>query len=327
MRRREFICIASGASAWPVVLAAQQPKIMPRIGALLPGAPDSDYGDYFAVFLKSMRDIGYVAGQNCIIDVAWADGQTDRLADLAADLVARKVDVVLVSSSLAANAALKATATIPIVQASGASPVGTGAAGSLARPQGNLTGFTNQSEDVSGKLLELLLTLIPSISRVGVLMVPGAPVTQPQLKQLRDASETLGIATHSVRISKPDALKEAFRELVREKVDGLVVLSAALIVSLSKQIVELATTARIPAIYPYPSFAVRGGLMAYGTDHRRQFQASAKLIHRILAGTKPADIPIQQPSKLDLLINLKAANELGLSVPPTLLARADEVIE
>jgi putative tryptophan/tyrosine transport system substrate-binding protein len=260
-------------------------------------------------------------------NIRWADTTTERMPDLAAELVNRNVDVVLVSSSLAANAALKATTTIPIVQASGASPVGTGAARSLARPQGNLTGFTNQSEDVSGKLLELLLMAVPQASRVGVLMVSGAPVTEPQLRQVQDAARSLGVDIHPVSLSKAAALESAFGELAREHVSGLVVFSAALIVSLSREIVELAATAKLPTIYPYPNFARRGGLMAYGTDHTRQFYAAARFVDRVLKGTKPGDLPIEQPTKLDFLLNLKTANALGLTIPPALLARADQVIE
>jgi putative ABC transport system substrate-binding protein len=259
--------------------------------------------------------------------VRWAEGFTARLRALEVDLDARDMDVLVVSSSLAANAALSATATIQIVQASGASPVRTGAAGSLARPQRNLTGFTNQSEDVSGKLLELLSLAVPGISRVGVLMDPGAPVTKPQLQQAQDAARILSLRILPVGISEPAGLESAFAEFARERVTGLVVFSAAVLVSLSRRIVELARTARLPAIYPFLNFVRHGGLMAYGVDHDEQFRRAARLVDRILQGASPRDFPVEQPTRFYFLVNLKAAKELGLEMPPMLLARADEVIE
>jgi putative ABC transport system substrate-binding protein len=327
MRRREFITLLGCAAACPNPVCAQPSGHIRRIGVLLPGSRDSDYADYFPAFLKGLEDLGYVEHRDFVMEQRWADGRTERLPALARELVERRVDVLLVSSSLAANAALKSTTTIPIVQASGASPVGTGAARSLGRPQGNLTGFTNQSEDIAGKLLELLLLVIPDAKRIGVLMVPGAPVTEPQLKQVQEAAQSLGVGVHPVGVSDSAALERAFAELVREQVGGLVVFSAALIVSLSREIVNLTLTAKLPTIYPYPNFALHGGLMAYGIDHRRQFYRAANFVDRILNGAKPGDLPIEQPTNLNLVLNLKTANALGLTIPPTLLARADEVIE
>ena len=301
MRRREFIAGLSACSlGLPFSLRAQTDGLR-RIGVLLPGSPDSYYGEYLPAFVKGLEELGYVRDRDFVLDVEWGEGRTEQLPVLAERLVKRQVDLIFLASSLAANAALKATATIPIVQASGASPVGTGAAASLSRPQSNITGFTNQSEDVAGKLLELLTAVVPNASLVGVLMVPGAPVTPPQMKQMQEAAEALRVAIHPIGISDAAELEGAFQDFLRENVGGLVVFSAALLTSVGGEVVELALRTRIPAIYPYPNFAAQGGLMAYGTDLRRQYHASARFVDRILKGARPGDLPIEQPTKLDLI--------------------------
>jgi putative tryptophan/tyrosine transport system substrate-binding protein len=236
--------------------------------------------------------------------------------------------VIVVGTGVATLAATKATASIPIVQAGGSDPVrSSGVAESLARPSSNVTGLTNQSEDLSGKLLQLLMTIVPSVSHVAVLYAAGARVTEPQLASIQKAAATLQVILHPVAIAQADMLEVAFATLTHENVGGLVVLSAALFATQVSRIVDLAAGARLPAIYPYRYYASAGGLMAYGVNFPNIFRQSARFVDRILKGAQPGDLPIEQPTKFEFAINLQTARTLAIDVPPSLLAIADEVIE
>jgi putative ABC transport system substrate-binding protein len=272
-------------------------------------------------------DLGYVQGRNLALEVRWAEGQTDRLDALAADLVRHQVDVLVASSALAARAAAKATKTIPIVQMSGGDPVRSGVAGSLARPEGNVTGFTHQTEVLSGKLLDFLVMAVPGLTRVGVLLTPGAPVTEPQMRTLEAAAATLKLELRPVGLTEPNAAARAFDELARENVQGLVIFSSAVIADASRAIGELCIRSKLPSISPYAYQARHGGLMAYGLDLHDLYRQTAQSVDRILKGAKPGELPIELPTRLELVINLKAAKVLGLDVPPVLLTQADELIE
>jgi putative ABC transport system substrate-binding protein len=329
MKRREFITLLGGVAAWPGMANAQQPSnpSIRRIGVLVPSARDVSYAENLTGLRRGLSELGYVEGSNFILEMRWADGRIDRLPGLATELVDAKVDVIVASSAVAVLAAARATASIPIVQASGADPIRSGLAGSLSRPGSNVTGVTNQSEDLSAKLLELLLMIIPKASRIGVLFVAGAPVTAAQLSQIQHAARAIPIATEPVEAADPAAFDLAFAKFAEANVAGLVVLSSAFFAAHSRSIVELAGRAGLPTIYPYRHFVLDGGLMAYGTNLVEQWRQSARFVDRILKGARAADLPIEQPTKFELLINLKTAKALGLDVPTTLLARADEVIE
>jgi putative tryptophan/tyrosine transport system substrate-binding protein len=239
-----------------------------------------------------------------------------------------KVDVIVAGSAVATVAAASATTSIPIVQSGGGDPVRSSlVAESLARPHGNVTGLTNQSEDLSGKLLDLLLKMVPNASRVAVLFAPDAPVTQPQLSRIADSARPLQVTLYPIPFPRADAPDSAFDALAPENVAGLVVLSGALIGVQTKRIVAIAAKLRLPAIYPYRSFVDAGGLMSYGVNPNDPSRQAARFVDRILRGARPADLPIEQPTKFELVINLKTARALGLEVPAQLLALSDEAIE
>jgi putative ABC transport system substrate-binding protein len=328
MHRREFITLlGTSAAAWPLAARAQQGAIR-RIGILLPGVPNNAAG-FLPTFRQALGALGHVEGRSYVLDIRAAEEQLDRLPALAAELVERKVDVIVAPSAVATLAASRATTTIPIVQAGGGDPVrSSGTADSLARPGGNVTGLTHQSEDLSGKLLELLLKMVPTVSRVGVLFVPDAPVTPLQLRQIQDAGPASRVAIVPVGVSGAAALDSAFATLARENVGGLVVLSAAAFGgSVGRRIIELAAVARLPTIYPYRISVANGGLISYGVKANESFRHAARLVDRILKGARTADLPIEQPTRFELVINLKTARALGLDIPDKLLALADEVIE
>jgi putative ABC transport system substrate-binding protein len=327
MRRREFIAGLGSAAAWPVVARAQQPNRVARIGVLLVPEVDAMAGS-LAAFRQGLIALGHTEGRTFILDVRSAEGHPDRLPALAAELVEHKVDVILSSSAVATLAASRATATIPIVQAGGGDPVRSSRlAASLAQPRRNVTGLTNQSEDLSGKLLELLLLIIPAATRIGVLLVPGAPVTEPQLRLIKDAARLLGVSLHVGAVPDAAALDDAFAILARENIEGLVVFSGAVLSLQRRRIVELAAQARVPTIYPYKYWVDEGGLISYGRIANDTFGPAARSVDRILKGARASDLPIEQPTKFELVINLKTAKALGLTIPETLLATADEVIQ
>jgi putative tryptophan/tyrosine transport system substrate-binding protein len=329
MRRRDVITLLGGAAvAWPLAAIAQQSERMRRIGVLAPSAQDALYARNLEGLRRGLSEFGYVEGRNFVLETRWADGNMDRLPVLATELVEAQVDVIVASSALAVLAAARATESIPIVQASGADPIrSSGLAGSLSRPGRNVTGVTNQAEDLSAKMLELLLTLIPKASRIGVLFVPDAPVTMGQLSEIQQAARAIPVATELVGAGEPAALDPAFAKFAKAKVEGLVVLSSAFSSAHSRPIVGLAGRAGLPTIYPYRHFVLEGGLMSYGTNLVQQWRQSARFVDRILRGVLPAALPIEQPTKFDLVVNLIAAKALNLEIPPMLLARADEVIE
>ena len=330
MRRREFITLLGSAAAWPLAARAQQPP-MPVIGFLNPGSPELA-AEALQAFRQGLAQTGYVEGRNLAIEYRGAQGHNERLTELAADLVHLRVAVIVTMSVPAARAAKQATATIPIVFAVGADPVAFGLVASLGHPGGNLTGMTAMNDEVGPKRLELLHELAPTATNFGLLVNPTNPNSQTQARDVQAAARTLGLRLHILQASSERDLDAAFAELGRD--DALVISSDNLFLNLSEQLAARALRRAVPAIFQTRAFTASGGLASYSaavaTSTNIGFVMAAPIgvyTGRILKGEKPADLPVQQPTKFGLAINLKTANALGLTVPPALLASADEVIE
>jgi putative ABC transport system substrate-binding protein len=322
MRRREFITLLGGAAAtWPLAARAQQSK-MARIGALYIGTADAE--SFKKELREGLRELGYVEGQNIAFEFRSAEGKLDRLPELAAELVRLKVDVIVTLYVPPTLAAKQATREIPIVTIVG-DPVETGIVASLARPGGNITGVSIMAAASNGKSVELFRDMLPSVRRVGVLGHAANPVfAKAMLDQVLLAGRPTGTEIQPVvMVHGPDDLEDAFATLVRERADALVVQGSLAI----KPVTDMALKHRLPAASTARAFAEIGGLMSFGADGPASFRHGAKFVQRILQGKQPKDIPIEQPTKFELVINLKTAKALGLTVPPTFLSRADEVIE
>jgi putative ABC transport system substrate-binding protein len=329
MRRREFITLLGGAAAsyaWPITARAQQPRKVPRIGVLLPGTSTS-FSVRAKAFAEGLRDLGYVEGQTIAIEWRWAEDKIERIPELAAELVRANVDVIVTGGTSAATALKSATRTIPIVMAIIGDPVAVGLVDSLARPGGNATGFSIIAPELGTKRLELLKEIVPDVVSVAVVLNPKNPQSRIELNEMQAAARTLGLQPHPIQITSEAALDEAFAALTKSVAQGLIVLTDPILFSERKRIVELANQRRLPGMYFFQEFVKEGGLVSYGPSDADLFRRSAAYVDRILKGTRPSDLPVEQPTKFDLVINLKTARALGLSVPPALLARADEVIE
>jgi putative tryptophan/tyrosine transport system substrate-binding protein len=328
LRRREFVTLLGGAAAaWPLVARAQQPA-MPVIGFLHIAFP-GPYTQHLVAFRQGLKQSGYVEGQNVAIEYRWASNETDRLPELAADLVRRQVALIVAAggppSALAARAA---TSTIPIVLVFGADPVRLGLVASLNRPGGNVTGISSMNNELSSKRLGLLHELLPGAARFGVLVNPDNPsITESFVTELQTAASAIGRQIEVVTASTNGDIDTAFATLVKKRADALLISPDALFVTRRVQLITLAVRHALPALYHRRELAEAGGLMSYGSDLPNQYRQTGVYVGRILKGEKPAEMPVQLPTKFDLVINLIAAKALGLDVPPTLLARADEVIE
>jgi putative ABC transport system substrate-binding protein len=327
MKRREFFMLLGGATAaWPLVARAQQPRKVPRLGVLLPGT-EASFTARVKAFLDGLRDFGYIDGRTIAIEWKWGRDRVEELPQFAAELVGHNVDLIVTGGTPAAKALKRTTGTIPIVMAIVGDPVGAGLVESLARPGGNATGFSIVGPELSGKRLELLKEIVPELSSVAVMLNSKNPLSQFELTEMRTAGEAMGLRLHPIQVSSEDALDEAFAAMSRASARALILLTDPLFFSQRKRIVDLASRSRLPTMYFYQEFAAEGGLVSYGPNDTDLFRRSASYVHRILNGTKPSELPIEQPTKFYLVINLKTAKALGLDVPPTLLARADEVIE
>jgi putative tryptophan/tyrosine transport system substrate-binding protein len=331
IKRREVMTLLGGAAAapwllWPLAARAQQPQKVPRIGVLLPGTATS-FARRTKAFLEGLRELGYIDGQTIAIEWKWGQDRVEGLSELAAELVGRNVNVLVTGGTQAAKALKSATETIPIVMAIIGDPVAAGLVESLARPGGNATGFSIVAPDLSGKRLELLKEIVPDVSPVAVMLNPGNPQSQFELKEMQAAARALGLQLHGVQVSPQDSLDEAFAAMTRASARGLIVLTDPIFFSQRRKIVELASRSRLPAMYFFQEFVAEGGLVSYAPSDTDLYRRSAGYVHRILNGAKPSELPVEQPTKFDLVINLKTAKALGLEVPPTLVARADEVIE
>ena len=303
---------------------AQQPGKVSRIGVLIAGSSSTSQSNTDA-FRQGLKDLGYVEGKNIVIEWRFAEGKLDRLPELAAELLRLRVDVIVTGGSNPARAAKKATSTIPIVMANAADPVADGFVASLARPGGNMTGLSRMATDLSGKRLELLKETVPKASRVAVLWNPS-PGGQPRSKEIETAARVLGMIFQSLQVRTPDEFDGVFRAAKKEKADVLFVVSNGFTNSHRQSIVELAAKNRLPAMYEEPEFVEAGGFMGYGPHIPDLSQRAATYVDKILKGAKPADLPVEQPMKFELIINLKTAKQIGLTIPPNLFARADRVI-
>jgi len=327
MRRRELILLLGGAMTAARALCAQQ-KAMPVIG-FLGGASPGPFAPFVAAFRQGLSESGYAEGQNVAIEYRWAEGRNDRLPALAADLVGRKVDVIATSGGpVPARAAKNATATIAIVFVAG-DPVGEGLVASLARPGGNLTGVSILSTELMPKRLELISELVPQARVIALLVNPntGAERMEGMIRDVQEAARAKGVQLHILKAGNESEIDAAFTTLVQLQAGALVVSNDPFFNNRRDQLVALAARNAIPAIYQSREFAAAGGLMSYGSSTAGTYRQAGAYVARILAGAKPADLPVEQPTRFELVINLKTAEALGLTVPPSILARADEVIE
>ena len=327
MKRREFITLLGGvAVAWPLAVRAQQPAV-PVIGYLSSASPDRDAGRLRA-FRQGLSETGFIEGRNVAIEYRWADEQHDRLPALAADLVHQQVAVIAQAGHvLGVFAAKAATTTIPIVFVTGADPVGLGLVASLSRPGVNLTGVTTLGIELEPKRLELLHGLIPAARTVGALVNRMHPIAEAQSSELQAAARGLGLKLQILDASTERDFDAVFARLVELQADGLVIATDGLFISQSEHLARLAVRHAMPAIFQLRAFAAAGGLMSYGGDFAEMYRQSGVYVGRILKGEKPVNLPVQQVTRVELVLNLKTAKALGLEIPPALLARADEVIE
>jgi putative tryptophan/tyrosine transport system substrate-binding protein len=326
MRRREFIGVLGGAAAWPVVARAQQPA-MPVIGFLGGGSPDTD-ANRVRAFRQGLNEAGFAEGQNVAIEYRWADGQYDRFPALAADLVRRQVDVIAAFGGTASALPAKAaTTSIPIVFSVAGDPVEFGLVDSLNRPGGNITGVAILSQTLGPKLLELLHALVPKATVIALLLNPTSPLANTLLRDAQAAAGTLGLQLQVLHASTERDFDTVFATLVQLRASALAIGADALFTNHSEQLAALALRHAVPAIYATREFAVAGGLLGYGPSIADSWRLMGIYTGRILNGEKPADLPVQQVTKVELVVNLKIAKALGIDVPQSLLARADEVIE
>jgi putative tryptophan/tyrosine transport system substrate-binding protein len=325
LRRRQFITLLGGAAAWPLAARAQQPGKLPTIG-FLGQSTRSGASEWVAAFVQRLRELGWTEGRTITIEYRWAEGREERYAELAAEFVRRKVDIIVTSGTPAVMASKRATSVIPIVFATAGDPVGTGVVASLARPGGNVTGLSLQQTDLAGKRLELLREVVPGLGRVAIMGNVDNPYTVLELGEVQVAAGTLGLEVATLEIRRAQDIAPAF-DALKSRADALYVCTDALANTNRIRINILAVGARLPTMHGSRDYVEAGGLLSYGPNFPDLFRRAADYVDKILRGAKPADLPVEQPTKFDLIINLTTAKALGLDVPSTLLARADEVIE
>jgi putative ABC transport system substrate-binding protein len=328
MRRRDFIALVGVVAAWPLGGSAQSPTKIARLGYLSPNLVTNPHMQQ--AFLQGLRDLGYVEGRNLAIEYRDAEGKPERLPALAAELVSLNIDVMVVGSTIAALAAKQATRTLPIVVAAAGDPVTSGLIDSLARPGGNVTGLSLLAPELIGKRLELLNQVVPAGSLIAVLWQPdvyGERMDKDMVKEAEVAARALGLRLQFVEARDSADIDRAFSEMTRARAGGLTVLPSGMFIGERQRLVDLAAKNRLPAVYQSRDSVDAGGLMSYGPNFTDLFRRAATYVDKVLKGAKPGDLPVEQPTKFELVINLKIANVLGLTIPQSLLLRADEVIQ
>jgi putative ABC transport system substrate-binding protein len=320
-----FLLLPALMLTFPYSASAQQPTKSPRIGFLSAASPSTMAARYEA-FRQGLRDLGYVEKKNIVIEYRYAEEKLDLLKEFAAELVRLKVDVIVTGGSIATSAAKETTVTIPIVMAQDPDPVGNGFVASLAQPGGNITGLSRLAPEISGKQLELLKETVPKLSRVGVLGDAALPGQAQILKEVQLAAAALAVKTHFLAVQSPKEIETSFRAAAKTSADAMLVLETPLINSQRSQIAALAAKSHLPAIYMNPEYVEDGGLMSYGASIADLYRRAATYVDKILRGAKAADLPVEQPKKFEFIINLKAAKQIGLTIPQTVLYRADKVI-
>ncbi len=326
MKRREFITLlGSGMAAWPLAARAQQAGRLPTIGLLVTGTP-STHGQWVAAFVQRLRELSWVEGRTIAIEYRWAEGRTERLAEIATDFVRLKVDVIVTHSAAPVLAAKQATSVIPIVFAVAVDPLGSGLVANLARPGGNVTGLSVQSADLAGKRLELLRVVVPGLRRLATLANIGNPGNVLEMGEVQAAARTLGLEVAPFEIRRAEDIAPAF-EALKGRADALYVATDPLLNTNRLRISILALGARLPTMHGFREHVEAGGLISYGANFPDLFRHAGDYVDKILRGAKPADIPVEQPTKFDLIINVTTAKALGLTIPESFLLRADEVIE
>lgn len=328
MRRREFIKVIAGsaAAAWPFAGRAQQPTKVPRIG-FLGNSTAALEADLVKPFRDGLRELGYEEGRDIVIEYRWAEGNYERFPTLIAELIALKVDVFVTAGTPAAVAIRKATTSIPLVMVAVGDPVGTGLVASFARPGGSSTGLTSLAPELEGKRLELLREVAPKLSYIAILWNPDNAYMTTTEREVQTAAKVLQMKVLSLAVRTPGELDAAFASVLKERPGALNVLADRLFLHSRGRIIDFAIKQKLPGVHAYRELIVSGGLMSYGPSYADMHRRAATYVDKILKGAKPADLPVQAPTKFELVINLKSARDLGLTVPPTLLARADELIE
>ena len=310
----------------PLAADAQQPGKVPRIGYLGNSSPALER-DHVAAFRQGLHDLGYTEGQNILIEFRWAEGRYDRLPEFAAELVRLKVDVLLTAGTPGALAAKQETQTTPIVMAVSGDAVGTGLVQGLARPGGNITGLTRMTRELDGKRLELLKEIVPRLSRVAILLNPANPISALGWKEALAGAETLRLKLEPVEVKAPEEFDAAFAAIAKQRPGALFIIADQFLLASRIQIVDLAARRSLPAIYPYREFVDAGGLISYAPNYPAMFRRAAAYVDKILKGTKPEELPVEEPTKFELVVNLKTAKALGITIPQSVLVRADEVIQ
>jgi putative ABC transport system substrate-binding protein len=324
VRRREFIGFFGGAAAWPLAAGARQPGKAPVIGFLATGS-GAAWGEWVAAFVRRLRDLGWVDGASVAVEVRWADGQTERIAEIASEFAHRKANII-VTSGLAVPTLQRAAPDIPVVFAIANEPINTGLVANLARPGGNVTGLSLQSSDVAPKRVEILREIVPGLRWLAILTNARYPASVLEMEMVRAIVSGLGVEVTIAKVERADELGSAF-ETLDSRVDALYVCADPLMQSNRVRISTLALVARLPAVHGNREYVEVGGLVSYGPNFPYLFRRAAEYTDKILRGAKPGDLPVEQPTNFDLVINMRTAKALGLEIPPILLARADEVIE
>jgi putative ABC transport system substrate-binding protein len=321
------VTLALGLLVAPLTATAQPPRQVPRIAFLSQASREAIADDYFEPFRQALRELGYVEGQTIALEFHWAQGRLERQQELAAELVRRQVAVIVTLGPSATRAAKNATSTIPIIMANDNDPVGDGFVASLGRPGGNITGLSGMIQDLNAKWLELLKETVPGLTRVAVLWTPADIWAERALRETEEAARTLALQVHALAVRGPDDFEGAFQAATREHAEALTVLRAALTWDHRTRLIDLAAQHRLPAMYWQREFVEAGGLMSYAPRLRDRLRRVAYFVDKILKGAKPADLPVEQPMEFELVLNLKTAKALGITMPPSLLLLADEVIQ